>query len=787
MPKEQAEDKEKGLNEALEEIEQRFGEGAIMKLSGIKPVDVDVIPTGSLAMDYALGVMGVPRGRVIEIFGGESSGKCIKSDTIIFSESGMLPIKQFGDLTTPEFQKKEVFLYSEKGYEKSSHFYNGGVKATIKIKTNYGYELEGTPNHRIKVLDKDGNYLFRRLDQLQDTDYVAIQRNQNCFGKKIDLSDFGAKVWPEIKSKQNMSRKDFSHYKITNDIALLMGFMIGDGTCTNNGFNKNNIQITIADKEVKNKFQKLCEKLFKEKAKVTKDKRTISTERFAIHNVKARAFLYHAGVKWHKSGDKEIPWSIMCSPKKVVSYFLKALFECDGCASRGKIEYVSKSYKLVKQLQVVLLNFGIISKIKKRYNQTYKRNYYYLYIDGQRDREIFRNDIGFISKRKQDKLVNGLDKLKMFNTNVDTIPNINEKLLNFLDVYRKQVRPTRRADWDIFRDYLPLSSHHCALSYNRLKIILKKFKDAEHLSEYQELDYLFKLGFFWDKIVETRQSSAHVLDFTVPTNATFFGNGFINHNTTLSLHIIAEAQKKGGTCAFVDAEHAMDPDYAKRIGIDTKNLLISQPDSGEQALQIVEALVRSHALDVIVIDSVAALTPKAEIEGEIGDQHIGRQARLLSQALRMLTSIISKTDTLVIFLNQTRMKIGVVFGSPYTTTGGTALKFYSSVRIQLSRSAQIKKGDETIGSRVKAKIVKNKIAAPFKSVEFDIYYNEGISKEADLINMGLKHGVIKKSGSWFAYDGQKLGQGMPGSKLFLKENKKIATEIKKAVITAFTP
>lgn len=251
--------------------------------------------------------------------------------------------------------------------------------------------------------------------------------------------------------------------------------------------------------------------------------------------------------------------------------------------------------------------------------------------------------------------------------------------------------------------------------------------------------------------------------------------------STLSLHILAEAQKKGGNCAFIDAEHAMDPDYAKKIGVDINTLLISQPDSGEQALQIVETLVRSKAVDVIVIDSVAALTPKAEVEGEIGDQHIGRQARLLSQAMRKLAAIVAQTKTIVIFLNQTRMKIGIVFGSPITTPGGMALKFYSSVRIQLSRVAQIKKGDQIIGSRIRAKVVKNKVAAPFKSVEFDIYWNEGISKAADIINTGLKYGVLKKSGSWFQYKDTKLGQGIDGAKEFLKENKPLAKEIKKDI------
>lgn len=256
--------------------------------------------------------------------------------------------------------------------------------------------------------------------------------------------------------------------------------------------------------------------------------------------------------------------------------------------------------------------------------------------------------------------------------------------------------------------------------------------------------------------------------------------------TTLALHILAEVQKRGGVTAFVDAEHALDPDYAEKIGVNIKELLISQPDSGEQALQIVESLVRSGQVDAIVIDSVAALTPRAEIEGEMGEFQIGLQARMMSQACRKLSGIVSKTKTAVIFLNQTRMKIGIRFGNPETTPGGLALKFYSSVRINLRIIAKIKHGDEIIGSRIKAKIVKNKVAAPFKTAEFDIYYNEGISYLADLLNTGTKLGVVERTGSWLKYENKKLGQGLEASKEFLKENPEVIKKIKEAIIRAST-
>ncbi|MBI2023821.1 recombinase RecA [Candidatus Giovannonibacteria bacterium] len=251
--------------------------------------------------------------------------------------------------------------------------------------------------------------------------------------------------------------------------------------------------------------------------------------------------------------------------------------------------------------------------------------------------------------------------------------------------------------------------------------------------------------------------------------------------TTLALHIVSEAQKKGGLCAYVDAEHAMDPEYAKKIGVKINDLLISQPDTGEQALEIVESLVRSGSIDVVVVDSVAALTPQAEIEGEMGQAHVGLQARLMSQALRKLTAIIAKSKTIVIFINQIRMKIGVMFGNPETTTGGNALKFYSSVRIEIRRAAQLKRGEDIIGNRANIKITKNKVAPPFRKAELDIMYNEGISYEGDLINLGLKYELIKKSGASLSFGDTRLGQGFENAKEFLRQNSKIANDLAKSI------
>ena len=253
--------------------------------------------------------------------------------------------------------------------------------------------------------------------------------------------------------------------------------------------------------------------------------------------------------------------------------------------------------------------------------------------------------------------------------------------------------------------------------------------------------------------------------------------------TTLTLSVIAQAQKLGGTCAFIDAEHALDPAYAGRLGVNVDDLLISQPDTGEQALEITDMLVRSAAVDVIVVDSVAALTPKAEIEGDMGDHHVGLQARLMSQALRKLTANIQRSNTMVVFINQIRMKIGVMFGNPETPTGGNALKFYSSVRLDIRRIGAVKKGNEVLGNQTRVKVVKNKVAPPFRQSEFDILYNEGISKEGELIDMGVDHGVVEKSGAWYSYGGDRIGQGRDNVRQFLRENPDIAQAIEQTVRT----
>ncbi len=765
------------ISTALAQIQKQYGTGSIMRLGErAERMTTQVISTGSIATDLALGVGGLPKGRIVEIFGPEASGKCVTTDTIVFTELGMLPIGTFGDLNVFGFQEQELRVYSEGGFANTSHFYNSGIKKTIKIKTNYGYQLEGTPNHRIRVIDQEGNYIFRRLDELKINDRIAIQRAQFTFGKGINI-DFCY-----TKTRHNQGKDFVSPQFMTPQLGKLMGYLVGDGAYTDKGLSKNNILMTIADDEVAEDFSNLCLEIFQEKPKITLDKRTINTRNFRIHNAKARSFLAYCGLDYVACQDKHIPYSIMKSPQDVVASFLSALFETDGCFSGGTIEYCTKSSVLARQIQIVLLNFGIIAKLKTRF---VKNNpYHYLYIDGSQDRVTFAKEIGFISNRKQSKLLEYTQKTRQYQSNRDTIPSINDKIQQLLNDYRSNVRIPNRGDWNVVYDYLPNTSGFSQLTYPRLNKVLNTFATGKEPSVYKELREIFLRNIFWDSITNIVPSQSLVVDFTVPETKAFFGNGFINHNTTVALHVIAEAQKHGGVAAFIDAEHALDPQRAQKIGVKLDDLLISQPDTGEQGLEIAEALIRSGGIDVIVIDSVAALVPRSELEGEMGESSIGVQARLMSQALRKLTGAISNTNTIAIFTNQLRQKIGVMFGNPETTPGGLALKFYSSVRLDIRRIENIKSGDQVVGSRHRVKVVKNKVAPPFRIAEFDMDEN-GISHEGELLDVGIELEILTKSGAFIKWEDRLLGQGRSAATAFLKENKKEADRLEKEIRTAW--
>ena len=303
---------------------------------------------------------------------------------------------------------------------------------------------------------------------------------------------------------------------------------------------------------------------------------------------------------------------------------------------------------------------------------------------------------------------------------------------------------------------------------------------AETIAEY--LRVLLSLPYTYEQVTAVEDGGLQpTFDVVMPLTHSFIANGVLSHNTTVALHAVANAQKAGGIAAFIDAEHALDPDYAQRLGVDTDALLVSQPDTGEQALEIMDMLIRSGAVDIVVIDSVAALVPKAEIEGEMGDSHVGLQARLMSQALRKLTGAINTTKTTAIFINQLREKVGVMFGSPETTTGGKALKFYASVRLDIRRIETLKDGTEAVGNRTRVKVVKNKMSPPFKTAEFDILYGIGISREGSLIDLGVEQGIVRKAGAWYTYEGDQLGQGKENARNFLRDNDDVANEIEKKI------
>jgi len=666
------------LDMALAQIEKQHGKGSIMRLGDVAYTGIETVSTGSLALDLALGIGGLPRGRIVEIYGPEGSGKCLTADTYVWTDRGLETMTevfaragQQASCTSriTDVDDLDIRATNEHGdLEGVVALTHNNLKPVVRLRLRSGRTIKATHNHPLRVIDDNGFIGWRNVGSIQPGDIVVSA----LFGAVEAASGDG----------------------IGEDEAIFLGYLISEGSLGAT----TRVSFTNWDHEVGREFVRLSESLFDINVKVYDDKE------YHLCSKALRTTLYERyGLDYVNAAGKKIPHCIRTGGHKIQRAFLSALFEGDGWVDTSStIGYCSASEQLAREVQLLLYGFGIPATVACKYNKIYDRNYWTVVINPSVAHR-FVEEIGFRSERRR----------------------------------------------------------------NQVEACIRRSGHDPQLNRYT-----------YEKVEAVEDAGVQpTFDLMVPRTHSFLANGILSHNTTVSLHVIAEAQKAGGLVSFIDAEHALDPAYAKALGVDTDNLLVSQPDTGEQALEIADTLVRSGAMDVIVIDSVAALVPRAEIEGEMGDSHVGLQARLMSQALRKLAGNVNRTKTILVFINQIREKIGVMFGSPETTPGGRALKFYSSVRLDVRRIDSLKNGAEIVGSRVRVKVVKNKVAAPFRNAEFDIQYGTGISKEGSLLDVAIDHGFVRKSGAWFIYGEDQLGQGRENAKAFLADNPDIATEI----------
>ena len=710
-------DREKSLETALAQIERQFGRGSIMRLGDEARAPIEVIPTGSIALDVALGIGGFPRGRVVEVYGPEGSGKALALDTPIPTPKGWTTMGELspgqevfsGDgsttrvtFATPVMTDHECFrVRFSDGAEIVADADHLWMTTTLWGRTErWSPAVVTTRDIAASLRARDGHALNHAIQTCGPLEYPAQELPIAPYTLGAWLGD-GATADARITSADpevlDEIRRDgyrvhrsnpWQHdrtptYRISRQQERPVCLLVGP-RCSSSGS-------VIARGLCKNHYES--------------ERRSGRVGEWPVHKaVSLPAQLRELGVL----GDKHIPESYLHGSVAQRLALLQGLMDTDGTVSatgaevgRGagaaRCEFSVVSRRLASDVHELLLGLGI---------------------------KVTLHEGPALLKGR----VVGTRYRLGFQTN--------------LPVFRLPRKAAR---------LIPLRTRRAALRYITT-------------------------------VEPVPSVPVRCIQVDHPSHTYLAGRECVpTHNTTVALHAAANAQKAGGIAAFIDAEHALDPDYAKKLGVDTDGLLVSQPDTGEQALEIADMLIRSGAIDVVIIDSVAALVPRAEIEGEMGDTHVGLQARLMSQALRKLAGALNQTKTTMIFINQLREKVGVMFGSPETTSGGRALKFYASVRLDVRRIETLKDGTDPVGSRTRIKVVKNKCAAPFRSAEFDILFGIGISREGGLIDLGVEQGIVRKSGAWYTYEGDQLGQGKENARTFLRDNPDLANEIEKKI------
>ena len=749
-------DRDKSLDAALAQIDRQFGKGSVMRLGDEVRVPMEVIPTGSIALDIALGIGGLPRGRVVEIYGPESSGKCLTADTHVWTDRGLETITELfarsGQPTSctsrvTEVKDRGIRMVNERGeLEPLAAVTHNNRRPVLKLRTRSGRAVTVTHNHPLRVMNERGFVVWRKAGELRPGDYLV----SGLFGAVEAASGEG----------------------LSEDEAVLLGYLVAEGSMKG----RDAIRFTNWDPEVAAEYTSLMESLFG----VTV--RHYDGKEHCVFDTKLRQhFAERYGQEYANAAGKTVPYCVRTAGHKAQRAFLSALFEGDGWIDPSStVGLGSASEQLARDVQLLLYGLGVPATVSSTFNKAYERDYWTVTVNPAVTHR-FLQEVGFRSERRRKQVERNFVGSRR-DSQFENIPHVALLLRDLRDDCGGD-RGFDRIAGDLFRSDIDL-----ACSRQRLAKIVAWFDGRSgQLSSscramVEHLRWLSTTPYTYERIESVEDAGSQpTFDVVLPETHSFLANGVLSHNTTVALHAIANAQKAGGIAAFIDAEHALDPEYAAKLGVDTDALLVSQPDTGEQALEITDMLIRSGALDIIVIDSVAALVPRAEIEGEMGDSHVGLQARLMSQALRKLTGAISTSKTTAIFINQLREKIGIMFGSPETTSGGKALKFYASVRLDVRRIETLKDGQEAVGNRVRVKVVKNKVSPPFRQAEMDLMFGSGISREGGLIDVGVEQGFVRKAGAWYTYEGDQLGQGKENARAFLRDNPDLADEIEKKI------
>ncbi len=749
-------DREKSLDVALAQIEKTYGKGAVMRLGDEVAVPMKVIPTGSIALDIALGVGGLPRGRVVEIFGPESSGKCLTADTYLWTDKGLETIAELfrrcGQVAsctsrTTDVSHLGVRVVNEHGeLEQVSALTHNNRRPVKRLRLASGRHVDTTVNHPLRVLNERGFIVWRKTGQIQPGDILVS-------------AEFGA---VEAAGGDGLSE----------DLAVLLGYLVAEGSLGA----EHAIRFTNQDPYVSAEFTGLMQGLFGSEVRLY-----AGQEHCVFDTTLRRRLADEFGLAYVNAADKTVPGCVRTGGHKIQRAFLSALFEGDGWIDTSStVGLGTASEQLAREVQLMLYGLGVPASVYRKFNPTYERHYWSVIVNSSVTHR-FLDEVGFRSPRRAEQVRRCFRRVR-HDPQLENVPHLATLLTDLRDALGGS-REFDRLAGDLFRADLNLNLACSRGRLTRLVAWFDRHQDARNSTCRAIVEHLRALAearYTYERVVDTEDLGGQpTFDIVVPGTHSFIANGVLSHNTTVALHAVAQAQAAGGIAAFIDAEHALDPDYARALGVNTDALLVSQPDTGEQALEIMDMLIRSGALDIIVVDSVAALVPRAEIEGEMGDSHVGLQARLMSQALRKITGALSNSGTTAIFINQLREKIGIMFGSPETTTGGKALKFYASIRLDVRRIETLKDGGDAVGNRTRVKVVKNKCAPPFKQAEFDIVYGQGISREGSLIDVGVEQAIVRKSGAWYTYEGDQLGQGKENVRAFLRDNPDLADEIEK--------